>query len=307
MIVRAATSADVADAARLWNLYLGARMPLRPEVLSLTLFEDPTMRPGDLLTAVEDEHVVGFGWAKRWRAPWLDPRFTDVGFIGGLVVPTVSHGVATVLLRSLEDHLAEEGCARIEISGGLLHLVPGVPAEASEALRFFERRGYTFEPEPHYDLVGDLRTFEGAPTPNARVASDADRSGLLDFLGREFAGSWQLHARWHLEHGGRPSDFVVVDVEGRIEGFCHIFRPDAWPPGPSTYWSSAGGLGPIGVSAALRGRGLGRQLLDASLLELRASGVERCTIDWTRLVEFYARFGFSPLRAYLRGHKRLTE
>jgi GNAT superfamily N-acetyltransferase len=112
MIVRHATSADVADAARIWNQRLGTRMPLRPEVLSLTLFEDRTLSPGDVLTAVDDERVGG--------------------------------------------------------------------------------------------------------------------------------------------------------------------------------------------------RGFGRQLLDASLVALRASGVERCTIDWTRLLEFYARFGFSPLRAYLRGHKRLT-
>jgi GNAT superfamily N-acetyltransferase len=306
MIVRPATPADVADAARLWNARLGASLPLRPEILSLTVFEDPTLRPGDVLSVVEDEHVVGFGWTKRWRAPWLDARFADVGFVGGLVVASLGHGAATLLLHGLETHLAQEGCARVEISGGLLHLVPGVPADASDALRFFERRGYTFEPEPDYDLVGDLRTFAGAPSPDARVATDADRSGLLDFLAREFPGSWELHARWHLEHGGRPSDFVVAVVEDRIEGFCHIFQPDAWPPGPSTYWSSAGGLGPIGVSAALRGRGLGRQLMDASLLELRASGVGRCTIDWTRLLDFYARFGFSPLRAYLRGHKRLT-
>jgi GNAT superfamily N-acetyltransferase len=99
----------------------------------------------------------------------------------------------------------------------------------------------------------------------------------------------------------------VLDTGERIDGFCHVFRPAAWPAGPSTYWSSAGGLGPIGVSAHLRGQGLGQQLMDASLVELRRSGVQWCTIDWTRLVDFYARFGFRPKQAYLRGHKRLVE
>jgi GNAT superfamily N-acetyltransferase len=307
MKLRPATESDLGAAARLWNVHLGASLPLREAVLRLTIFDDPTLREGDALCAVDGTDVVGFGWAKRWRAPWSDLRFERVGFVGGLVAGAPGRGIGSALLNALEARLAEEGCERIEISGGLLHLLPGVPREASGALRFFERHGYTFEPEPHFDLAGDLRAFEAGPTPSARVATEADRPALLDFLAREFPGSWQLHARWHFEHGGLPSDFVVVDTGPQIDGFCHIFRPDAWPAGPSTYWSSAGGLGPIGVSAALRGQGLGQQLMDASLAELRQSGVQWCTIDWTRLVDFYARFGFRPKQAYLRGHKRLVE
>jgi GNAT superfamily N-acetyltransferase len=307
VIVRGASPTDITAAARLWNTHLGATLPLREPVLRLTIFEDPTLREGDVLAAVEDDVLLGFGWLKRWRAPWLDARFARLGFIGGLVALEPGDGVGSALLVTLEARLRAEGCTSSEISGGLLHLLPGVPADSPRAVRFFERHGYAFEREPHFDLVGNVSRFTGAPAPSARVATDADRVALLDFLTREFPGSWELHARWHLARGGRTGDFVVLDVDRRIEGFCHIFRPGAWPPGPSTYWPTSGGLGPIGVSARLRGRGLGRQLLDASLRELRASGVELCTIDWTRLVDFYARFGFSPARSYLRGRKLLAE
>ena len=183
-----ATVSDLSAAVRLWNVHLGGSLPLREEILRLTIFDDPTLREGDVLCAVEGEDVVGFGWTKRWRAPWSDARFEQVGFIGGLVAGAPGHGIGSALLDALEAHLAEEGCQRIEISGGLLHLLPGVPREAAGALRFFERHGYTFETEPHFDLAGDLRTFAGGPTPAARVATEADRPALLDFLAREFPG-----------------------------------------------------------------------------------------------------------------------
>jgi GNAT superfamily N-acetyltransferase len=159
--------------------------------------------------------------------------------------------------------------------------------------------------------LSDYDSPEGLPEAAVRVAGATEGEALLAFLSREFSGAWEQHARWHLASGGRPSDFVVLEVDGQIEGFCHIYRPDASPPGPSTYWSDAlqppaGGLGPIGVSARLRGSGRGRTLLDAALRELRQSGVRGCAIDWTRLVRFYGAFGFRVWRTYYRASKQLT-
>ena len=94
---------------------------------------------------------------------------------------------------------------------------------------------------------------------------------------------------------------MVIEHHGHIEGFCHIFRPNAWPPGPSTFWSPhQAGLGPIGVSEHVRGQGLGGRLLAASLHELAQGGARTCVIDWTSLVDFYGKFGFRPVRAYRR-------
>jgi GNAT superfamily N-acetyltransferase len=226
----------------------------------------------------------------------------------------VRHGIGSALLNQLEGVARAEGWSRIEVSGGLLHLLPGIPRQAPAAKQFLERHGYTFDNALHVDLTHDLAQYTtpaGAPSAAVRVASDVDAPSLLAFLAREFPGNWERHARWHLDAGGSARDFVVLEVDRRIEGFCHIYRPNVWPAGPSTYWSAAlkppaGGLGPIGVSDALRGHGLGRRLLDAALLELKASGVRGCAIDWTRLVDFYGAFGFKPYRWYSRAHKTLT-
>src|SRR4051812_24998522 len=118
MNLRQATVSDLGAAVRLWNVHLGAALPLREEVARLTIFDDPTLRDGDVLCAVDGdgEDMLGFGWTKRWRAPWSDVRFERVGFVGGLVVAAPGHGVGGALLNALEAHLADEDCERIEIS-----------------------------------------------------------------------------------------------------------------------------------------------------------------------------------------------
>ncbi len=154
MILRPGSPADIGPMEHLWNTHFGASLRVRTGVLRMTVFDDPTRREGDVVVAVEGDAIRGVGWLKRWRPPWADRRFADVAFLGGLVVADAGQGVGSRLLRALEDQAHQEGCTSMEISGGLLHLVPGVPAEAVDALRFFEHNGYAFEADRHYDLIG---------------------------------------------------------------------------------------------------------------------------------------------------------
>ena len=50
-----------------------------------------------------------------------------------------------------------------------------------------------------------------------------------------------------------------------------------------------------------------RQLavLDAGLRRLHNNGINGCVIDWTDLVEFYGKFGFTPYRKYVQLVKAL--
>jgi predicted N-acetyltransferase YhbS len=80
--------------------------------------------------------------------------------------------------------------------------------------------------------------------------------------------------------------------------------------GPNVYWHRLlgehyGGLGPIGVSASHRGRGLGLALLCHSVAHLRDLGVRRMCIDWTNLLDFYGKIGFAPWKEYVHVGKTL--
>jgi predicted N-acetyltransferase YhbS len=100
-------------------------------------------------------------------------------------------------------------------------------------------------------------------------------------------------------------------VRGRaLLGFAHLFHPGSRLVGPSMTWTSdqaarAGGLGPMGLAPALRGRGLGLALLDRSIQYLSALGVREITVDWTGLTGFYGRLGFSTSKRYRQGEKVL--
>jgi predicted N-acetyltransferase YhbS len=111
-----------------------------------------------------------------------------------------------------------------------------------------------------------------------------------------------------LRAGGAPSDLVLALEGNAIIGFAHTFTPKSVELRGSTHWfpllgNAWGGLGPIGIAASHRGRGLGLALLAAGLQHLRTQGVEQAIIDWTDLVDFYGRFGFQIWRRYTQGGK----
>ena len=88
-----------------------------------------------------------------------------------------------------------------------------------------------------------------------------------------------------------------------MDGCCLLTFEDSVRPIERFYpyrlprpWGQAGS---IGISAGCRGRGYGALLLDGALRRLHNNNVNGCVIDWTGLVDFYAKFGFEKYRAYL--------
>ena len=106
-----------------------------------------------------------------------------------------------------------------------------------------------------------------------------------------------------IEVSGHTSSLVLIsttfsyafgDSVAPIERYSPYRLPRPW-----------GQLGIIGISADRRGQGLGAALLDAGLRRLHNNGVNGCIIDWTDLVDFYAKFGFTPHRAYYMLNKQI--
>ena len=125
---------------------------------------------------------------------------------------------------------------------------------------------------------------------------------LLAFLDAAFPGRWAWECREFWRVGGRASDFLALWREDKIIGFCQTTLADSARPIERFFMAELprpwGQLGPLGVSKALRGHGYGAAVIDGALQHLARQGVRGAVIDWTSLLDLYAKFGFRPFHSY---------
>ena len=166
-------------------------------------------------------------------------------------------GIGSALLRD-----AESRGARIVAAEPGNYFTPGVLASS---LPFFTKRGFHETARTHNLVTENLP----AEIPK-NMQHDSER--VLDFIGRNFGPIWRFEAR-------RGATVFSIEHEGEIAGF-------------STHEANNRGLGtfgPIGVAEKFRGHGFGKQLLLASLADLRRLGYHRAVIPWTDATEYYRR------------------
>lgn len=215
------------------------------------------------------------------------------------------HGLGRALVAAAETWLAAQGCAQACIGAGPRPFMPGVP-DPNDVAPFFASCGYA-SCGTAWDMAANLATYASPDGVReiagvVRPAAPRHAGDLLAFLHREFPGRWRYEAEMLLADAGRVSDFMLLWTARGVDGCCLLTFPDSLRPIERYYpyqlpkpW---GQLGSIGVSADRRGLGYGVALLDAGLRRLHDNGINGCIIDWTNLIDFYARFGFERYRSY---------
>jgi len=263
--------------------------------------------------ALHHEEAVGFVLA---CAMLNDPSMT-IGWVSAIAVhPSAQRqGLGSELLTCAEGWLNETGCKRIRLGGNLRPFLPGLPDVMCGNEVFFEK--YGFQSPAHqpyeYDIARSLKDYRSIYPKPAHADLAPMQSGeeqiLLDFLQREYPGRWEFEAREFVKNGGRSSDFLLLRVHGEVNGFCRLTLPDSERPIERFYpqrlprpW---GQFGPLGLSRAVRGQGLGGYLIDAAALHMQSLGIDGCVIDWTSLVELYGKFGFTVYNKYVSLFKQI--
>lgn len=297
------TTAHHDDALALWNAAAHPDYQIKARLLTYnTIPTKDEMMEGRL--ALHKDQPVGFV---------LACTVTDgaLGWVSALSVhPTAQRqGVGSVLLGWAEDWLRGMGCKRIRIGGNLRPFVPGLPYAMRENQAFFEKHGFKSPAsQPYeYDIARSLKDYKSRYPKPARVDVSPTQRGeeslLLEFLSREFPGRWEFEATEFVKNGGRASDYLLLRVNGDVQGFCHLTLSDSECPierfYPQRLLQPWGQIGPLGLSKSVRGQGLGGYLIDAAALHLKALGVDGCIIDWTALVELYGKFGFKVYNQYI--------
>ena len=149
------------------------------------------------------------------------------------------------------------------------YFTPGVPEDVA---RFFRKLGYV-ETATTQNLICEASGEQRAASGTTRAQSAAARrEEVLDFIEKHFGPIWRFEASkgktiFHVEESGEIAGFSTHDANNRGLGW----------------------FGPTGVAASHRGRGLGRELLLASLADLARLGYHRVVIPWTDAIEFYRK------------------
>lgn len=194
------------------------------------------------------------------------------------------------------------------------HIFPGAPDDWPELSYVLEASGFTQQDRVSVDVEANLQEREWSKWMAPLIMSDwrvrratpADEKQMFHFMHTSFPGRWEYDVFQKCSRKREHEDILILTNGTAVEGFAYTqsFRTTKSLPIAGGVWHHSlgekwGSLGPIGVGESVRGQKLGGALLAASLIELKKSGVEQCIIDWTNLIDFYAKFGFKPTRNYI--------
>lgn len=292
--------------AAIWNAACGPELSVTPAFIAYNTRPTTGIQQVGQLAWL-DNTPAGFVLADAPLTP--DPAIP--GWIAAIAVQPAyqQQGLGSALLAWAETWLRAQGVHEIRLGGSLRPFTPGLPLELDAlALRFFQHRGYV-EEALEWDIARDLADYPDPPLPSDApimrpVETAAEQQALFAFLAREFPGRWHFECEEFFREGGRPSDWLLLwppDAD-QPAGFCQITLEDSLRPIERFYpqrlprpW---GQFGPLGVAASARGKGYGAAVVDGAARHLKRLGVRGCIIDWTDLVSFYGKFGFTPYRQY---------
>ncbi len=299
MSIRPLEDRDVEAVLSLWNR--GVRFDrMTPELLDEKIYEDPNHARELVLIAEENSRLAGF------IAGTLRPASEGaLGFVKLIVVDPLHrrHGLGSQLLEKLETELQQHACRLVRVfDSAPNYLLPGIDPRYTEALAFFEKRGYErFGETSNMEVDLHAKNFDTAAEEAAlrtqgfeiRRAMMGDKDYLLALLQHHWA-AWipevertllnypiSLHLAWH-DH--KVVAFSAYDGNNLNTGW----------------------FGPMGTDPAYRGSGLGGILLKRCLADIKAQGHRLAIIPWIGPYRFYAHHsGANIARVFWRYRKNL--
>ncbi|WP_252502232.1 GNAT family N-acetyltransferase [Sporosarcina sp. Marseille-Q4943] len=298
----------VNDIVELWNEEIGDRFPMSIALWNQNTTIEPNVLEEGSLAVVREGRLRGFIVAKRYLEK-LDARMpTTIGWIQCMLVETAirNEGVGTALLKLAEQALIDAGVEEIRLGRDPWHYLPGVPREDEGTINWLEKCGYN-KGGIETDLIKDVRDGELYKLTNSnehyRLLTKDDLPSLLGFLERVFPGRWHYEALHYELIGGSGREFMGFFIEDELRGFCRMNDLQSPVIAQNVYWSALvegemGGIGPLGIDREIRGKHFGIDLVKTAANELIGRGVTNIVIDWTQLVAFYEKLGFTPWKQY---------
>lgn len=288
----------------LWRDFYPAKYRISNDLFHQNTVDSPLFDWGASSAAFEEGKPVAFIAVKRpasrlYRGP--DP---DTMHINSLAFRDPE--TAVDLMADVKKVLRSRGSSHVVFGQDSRHFFPGCPMDAPALKSFLMVEGF-IDKGICSDLEANLEDYvnPAKPTENGeyRPLLEVHRKSLLSFFEKSFPGRWRHDVLDKAAMEGISNTVYGLLINDEVKGFALVQTENHRRPIGGAVWREDlgpawGSLGPIGVAADIRGRGYGNRLLGEALTHLKNSGVKRCIIDWTTLVDFYAKHGFEVTREY---------
>lgn len=279
----------------LWNATLD-RDPITPAAFAERTLGDVNFSPAGVLLAEAAGRPVGFAVTVP---PGRTHRFAPApgtGRIAGLgVLPEHRRaGLGGRLLDAALAFLGDRGCRKV-VYAAHEYYTAGLDRAYAPGLGLLASRGFkeVYEAVAMGRLLYEYERPEEARELEHRLAAEgieamaytpADRPALVAFFAAEFP-DWAAFLDDKERRGDDPGDIVIARHGGAVVGFCQRLEADH--------------VGPFGIAAAYRNRGIGTLMLYRLLDRMRAQGYRFCWFGETgRAQPYYERAGFFVTRRY---------
>lgn len=266
----------------------------RADIRSMT-FEDPDYDPELTLVALDGGVIVGF--AQGIVRTDSGSMYAAIKWFATL--PSARRiGVMTTLFNRIEEQIQRTGASTVHIGyAPPSYVLPGVNERASDASAFLVQRGYARHGTTH-TLRCDLRDVSPiTPRSIAGIScARAVRSDLqpaLAFVRNEFP-HWTREVAVCFRKN--PIGLFLARQQNELIGFASS----------GGYASGRGWIGPVGVTLATRGRGIGSQLLYQSLSDTHSLGHSSAIFPFDFADDFFRKAcGATINRRYMCFEKTL--
>lgn len=292
---------DLLNCLNLWNNEMGYVYPI-----SLNSFNQNIINycDKDILIAFDDEKVVGFIFLKRFDETSL-VDYTNNLYISLFYVSKKYRrvGIGTKLFDFAEEN---RGNRDLIIGKDIDNFFPGVPTDFDNLTDvWLEKRGFVGKRYTH-DLVSKNPTIYELKNKKIvyQYCEDEQKDELIEMIKANNWMRWAVEAELYFKNKKENDNnaYIVGMDNGKIVAFSRINTYKMDLSAYNVMWKERfdclGGFGPLGVDRNYRKQGIGFDMISVSLKSLIEKGVKTIVLDWTGLMELYAKFNFEVWKSY---------
>ena len=292
---------DLLNCLKLWNDEMGYVYPISSNSFYQNVID---YKDKDVMIYYDDERVIGFIFLKRFSDDRL-VNYSNNLYISLFYVSKKyrKQGIGSNLFDFAEE--IRDGKELI-IGKDINNFFPGVPTDFDNLTDvWLEKRGFVGKRYTHDLITKDPKIYEiRNKDVEYKYCDDSQKEELIQMMINNNWGRWALEAKEYFEKKTEndKNAYIVGMVDGKIISFAKVNDYKMYLSSYNLMWKerfeNLGGFGPLGVDRNYRKKGIGFDMISVSLNDLVNKGCKTIMLDWTGLMELYAKFNFEVWKSY---------